>query len=308
LIKLTAEGGVPQFSMLQCAEFFQALQCTAAATLIKPTAEGGVPQFCMPQCAEFFQALQCTAAATLIKPTAGVPTLKFREEAVGSLLCSMLRVSTPGRDNHSSVLCRVGCVSSGSSSNDLERTGVSQSVKERTCVSQSVKERPEIKTEGKSRMLNEIKTEDQGFRLDEVGDHKVKTEGQDRRLKEVGDNKVIAGAHEGGSTQGCLQIGAHEEGSLEVSPGRSEGGDLAGLHSNCSESTDLSTSPRYTASEEAFNNSVLVQGRVVPPSSLKLRSAGAREDSEALYQGVVNHRDRPQIWQGKMLSIKHKDS
>ena len=34
-----------------------------------------------------------------------------------------------------------------------------------------------------------------------------------------------------------------------------------------------------------FNNSVLVQGRVVPPSALKLRSAGAREDSEALYQG-----------------------
>ena len=64
--------------------------------------------------------------------------------------------------------------------------------------------------------------------------------------------------------------------------------------------TDLSTSPRYTASEEAFNNSVLVQGRVVPPSALKLRSVGAREDSQALYQGVVNRRDRPQIWQGKI--------
>ena len=101
-------------------------------------------------------------------------------------------------------------------------------------------------------------TEDQGFRLDEVGDHKVKTEGQDRRLKEVGDHKVIDGSH--------------EEGSLEVSPGCSEGGDLAGLHSNCSESTDLYTLPRYTASEEAFNNSVLMQGRVVPPSVLSILS------------------------------------
>ena len=42
----------------------------------------------------------------------------------------MLRVNTPGRDDHSSVLRRVGCVSGGSSSNDLELT---------ECVSNKVK-------------------------------------------------------------------------------------------------------------------------------------------------------------------------
>ena len=59
-----------------------------------------------------------------------------------------------------------------------------------------------------------------------------------------------------------------------------------------------------------FNNSVLVQGRVVPHSALKLRSAGARvfKNSEVLYQGVVNRRDRPQIWQGKMILMRSKDS
>ena len=50
---------------------------------------------------------------------------------------------------------------------------------------------------------------------------------------------------------------------------------------------DLSTSLRCTASEEVFNNLVLVQGQVIPPSVLKLRSAGARvlQDSEVLHQG-----------------------
>lgn len=41
---------------------------------------------------------------------------------------------------------------------------------------------------------------------------------------------------------------------------------MAGLHSICSGSTDLSTSPRYTASEEAFSKWVLLQGQVIPPS------------------------------------------
>ena len=49
--------------------------------------------------------------------------------------------------------------------------------------------------------------------------------------------------------------------------------------------TDLSTSPRYTASEEAFNNSVLVQGRVVPPSALKLRSVGSGEFGSVVSRG-----------------------
>ena len=54
----------------------------------------------------------------------------FGPRTMGSLLCSMLRVNTPGRDDHSSVLRRVGCVSGGSSSNDLELT---------ECVSNKVK-------------------------------------------------------------------------------------------------------------------------------------------------------------------------
>ena len=41
---------------------------------------------------------------------------------------------------------------------------------------------------------------------------------------------------------------------------------MAGLHSICSWSTDLSTSPRHTASEEAFSKWVLLQGQVIPPS------------------------------------------
>ena len=185
----------------------------------------------------------------------------FGPRTMGSLLCSMLRVNTPGRDDHSSVLRRVGCVSGGSSSNDFER--------------------PEIKTEVKSRMLKEIKTEDQGFRLDEVGDHKIKTEDQGTRLElAAGANlcqlvQKIKEAFGGWNSDLCrLQI---RSGFKESSDG------LLAFESFVS--TDLSTSPRYTASEEAFNNSVLVQGRVVPPSALKLRSAGAREDSEALYQG-----------------------